>query len=1171
MHPHRESPSRLRRYCVEAFWAGHGSLWLVLVLQLLLTELFAGVAFPVITSPSQVWGLPSEEKLLPHPIRLEGRINYYDPYWKMSWIEGEGMAAYLQLSEKAPVMKAGQMVRIEGSIIPGHGLSADLVRVTVLREHDFPPPVDISGRINDLEALDCHVVRAEGYVDSQQYIDDDHLRLNMVIEERPVVAWVKPNDVRALPAYHGCFVRLTGLYSRRYDPSGNGSLIELWTNGEQDIQIVNTIGSSPLFERAAEPIGSLHGLPAGTRVLVRGTVQAQEADTGLVLRDESGQVLVKSVQRQRLPVGSQAEAVGRVVASGGSWFLEGALYRRAAPAALAPDGAAETSRVDTIMEVRQQASSGYGAPTRVRIAGSVAWSFPDADFFFLQDITGGVRVHYSRTIMAPPPLLKHLVIEGELVPGAGQPVVELLGYKDLGSMGAPRPLRIGYVRARTGNEDGQWIELRGYLRQVQSDGSWRSIYVVTPYGEFVCLLHSPVNFNANPGSLVRIQGICETVSDGKGRITGLHLRTPFLHDLTVEEEAPVDLFDLPLRPVSTLGELSLERDMLRVRVRGTVLRVSGGGSVQIQQDGAGVLLLGRESPQLSPGDEVEAVGILGAEGMHTVLREVVFRRLGVRSQPEPVLVGDPSHPSRDLDGILVRIQGDLVQVLDRLSQRSLTLKSGNLFYEASLDLDMRSGAPTQPAVGSGLELTGVCKLDYDDLRQVRSFHVQLRNASDIVLVTPPRFLTLRLALIALLTLTLVTLFAALWATVLRRRVRIQTAQIRSQLEYQARMEAGVQHAARLESLGLLAGGIAHDFNNLLTIIIGNLSIASLNEEAMREVGGFIQEAQKGAGRAKELTHQLLTFAKGGSPVRLACSLDELLREVLQSTHLAPGVRIEQEIPEKSPELCADRMQLSRAFHNIVINALQAMPNGGVLRVSLKSDELLADQVPGLRPGSYLRVQLSDTGLGIPQAILPRIFDPYFTTRSDGMGLGLTAAYSIIRKHEGHIDIESDPGHGTRVNVWLPVATAHEPQSPPTHGRPVSSIQGKLGKVLLMDDEESIRRVVSLILSRMGLEVVTAADGREAIELFRQARESASPFNLLIFDLTVPGGMGGKDAMAAIRQIDPATPAIVSSGYSDDPVMSDPEHYGFNGVVPKPYELSELGEVIAKVLAQHHRA
>jgi len=1171
MHPLCAPPPLSRRSCAGTLWPGCWLVFLLLALRLQAAEAPEKPRFPVITSPSQVWSLPSEEKLLPHPILLEGRINYYDPFWKMSWMEGEGMAAYLQLSEKAPALKAGQRVRIEGSIIPGHGLSADLVRITVLHEQDFPRPIDISGRINDLEALDCHVVRVEGYVDSQQYIDDDHLRLNLVIEERPVVAWVKPKNVRALPAYHGCFARITGLYSRRYDPSGNGSLIELWTNGEQDIQVLNTLGASPLFDRVPEPIGSLHSLPAGARALVRGTVQAQDADTGLVLRDESGEVLVKSVQRQRLPVGSQAEAIGHVAVSGGGWFLDGALYRRAAPAALAPDGSSEPSRIDTIQELRQQASSGYGGPTRVRIAGSVAWSFPDADFFFLQDITGGVRVHYSRAIMAPPPLLKHLVIEGELTPGSGQPVLELLSYKDLGAMGAPRPLRIGYERARSGKEDGQWIELRGYLRQVLSDGQWRSIFVVTPYGEFVCQLHSPVNFNANPGSLVRIQGICETVSDGKGRIIGLHLRTPFLHDLTVEEEAPMDLFDLPLRPVGSLGELSLERDMLRVRVRGTVLRVSGRGGVQIQQDGAGVLLLGRESPQLSPGDEVEAVGILGAEGMHTVLREVVFRRLGTRTPPVPVFVADPAHPSRDLDGILVRIQGDLVQVLDRLSQRSLTLQSGNLFYEASLDLDMRAGMPVQPAVGSGLELTGVCTLDYDDLRQVRSFHVQLRSASDIVVVTPPRFLTPRRALIALLTLTLVTLFAALWATVLRRRVRIQTAQIRSQLEHQARMEAGVQHAARLESLGLLAGGIAHDFNNLLTIIIGNLSIASLNEEAMREVGDFIQEAQKGAGRAKELTHQLLTFAKGGSPVRLACSLSELLREVLQSTHPAPGIRVEQEIPEKSPELCADRMQLSRAFHNIVINALQAMPQGGVLRVSLKTEQLLVEQIPGLNPGSYLKVQFTDTGLGIPQEILPRIFDPYFTTRSDGMGLGLTATYSIIRKHEGHIEIESEPGRGTRVSLWLPAAPVQEHLLVPSLGRPVATLQGKLGKVLLMDDEESIRRVVSLILTRMGLEVVTAGDGREAIELFRQAREGGSPFNLLIFDLTVPGGMGGKDAMGAIRQIDPLTPAIVSSGYSDDPVMSDPEHYGFNGVVPKPYELSELGEVIAKVLAQRHQA
>jgi signal transduction histidine kinase/CheY-like chemotaxis protein len=1121
-------------------------------------------SFKVITSPSEVWGLPSEEKLLPHPLRIEGRITYYDSYWKMCWIEGEGMGAYLMLAEKAPPLRAGQYVRIEGSIIPGHGLSADLVRVTVLRNNDFPRPINIAGRINDLEALDCHVVSAEGYVDSQQYIDDDHLRLNMVVEERPVVAWVKPADVRNLPAYQGCFVRLTGLYSRRYDPSGNGSLIELWTNGEQDIQVVNTIAASPLFDRNVEPIGSLHGLPSGSQALVRGTVQSQDVDEGLILRDESGQVLVRSVQRQRLPVGSQAEAVGRVVASEGGWHLEGALYRHAAASASSSDGSTEAPRLDTILELRQQAM--VNTRSWVRIAGSVAWSFPDSDFFFLQDITGGVRVHYSRSVMAPPPLLKHLQVEGELVPGPGQPVVELRSYTDRGALGAPRPLRMGYERAITGKEDGQWIQLRGYLRQVLSDGYWRSIYVMTPYGEFVCQLHSPVSLNANPGSLVRIQGICETQSDATGRITGLHLRTPFLHDVTVEEEAPVDLFDLPLRPVGSLSQLSLERDMLRVRVRGTVLRVSVGGGVQIQQDGAGVLLLGRENPRLKPGDEVEAVGILGAEGMHTVLREVVFRALGSHTHPEPLVVNDLTHPSRDLDGLLVRVRGDLVQVFDRLSQRSLTLQSGNLFYEASLDLDVHSAAPSKPAVGSGMELTGVCKLDFDDSRQVRSFHVLLRDETDLVVVKPARFLTLRRAIFALGSLTVLTLLASLWVAVLRRRVAVQTTQIRSQLEHQARMEAGVQHAARLESLGVLAGGIAHDFNNLLTIIIGNLSIASMNDEAMREVGDFIQEAQKGAGRAKELTQQLLTFAKGGSPVRTHCELGELLREIIRSTPHGFGIRIEEEIPEGLPGLSADRTQLSRAFHNIVLNALQAMTGGGLLRVSVVSAHLHAEEIPGLSAGAYLHVLVSDTGLGIPAEVLPRVFDPYFTTRSDGMGLGLTAAYSIIRKHEGHIDVDSAPGHGTRVHVWLPVPPTTHSLHPFTP-KVSAATATKLGKVLLMDDEESIRKIVGLILARMGMEVVTASDGREAIELFRQARESGSAFNLLIFDLTVPGGMGGKDAMAAIRQIDLHTPAIVSSGYSDDPVMADYKQYGFTGVVPKPYELSELGEAIAKVLGK----
>ncbi len=377
-----------------------------------------------------------------------------------------------------------------------------------------------------------------------------------------------------------------------------------------------------------------------------------------------------------------------------------------------------------------------------------------------------------------------------------------------------------------------------------------------------------------------------------------------------------------------------------------------------------------------------------------------------------------------------------------------------------------------------------------------------------------------------------------------------------------RLEQELVRATRLESVGILAGGIAHDFNNILTAIMGNISLAQLDVDPKSPAGRSLQSAEAASLRARDLTQQLLTFAKGGEPVRSSVQLADIIREM--AAFALHGSRVRPEF-DLAPELWpadADRGQIGRVVQNLVINAVQAMPEGGTVRLRARNVHIGGLDYPALTPGPYVCIEISDTGVGIRSDHLSRIFDPYFTTKQAGSGLGLAAVYSIVRKHDGHIEVQSQLGEGSTFRLWLPAAG--EPAEPAS-AIPPPTTAALSGRLLFMDDEEVIRAMASTLLRRCGFEVTCAADGAEAVRLYRNAHEAGTPFGLVIMDLTVPGGIGGKEALSQLREIDPEVRAIVSSGYSSDPVLANYRNYGFRGVVAKPYEHAELIRVLRDVL------
>ena len=377
--------------------------------------------------------------------------------------------------------------------------------------------------------------------------------------------------------------------------------------------------------------------------------------------------------------------------------------------------------------------------------------------------------------------------------------------------------------------------------------------------------------------------------------------------------------------------------------------------------------------------------------------------------------------------------------------------------------------------------------------------------------------------------------------------------------------------SKLESIGLLAGGIAHDFNNIMTGVLGYISFAKLDSPKENPVYDRLSEAEHAAIEAKSLTQQLLAFAKGGVPVKEMVNISSLLVDATSFVLRGSTVRSEWDLPDDLWPVHVDSTQMNQVAHNLVINAMQAMPDGGVL--SIRGTNLIfgsSTQIKGttISPVFYIKLTFSDEGEGMTQEQLNNIFDPYFTTKSTGTGLGLTTVYTIIQRHDGVITVQSGPGEGATFEIYLPASSHIQvPDSVPqttTQDEQLSLQRGE-GKILIMDDEAVIRDSAAKSLAQYGFEVETTNNGTDTIERYQQSMVAGNPFQVVLMDLTIPGGMGGEEAIEHLKKIDPNVKAIVSSGYHNVAIMANYKDHGFCDVVSKPYRVQDLFETIQHVI------
>ena len=378
----------------------------------------------------------------------------------------------------------------------------------------------------------------------------------------------------------------------------------------------------------------------------------------------------------------------------------------------------------------------------------------------------------------------------------------------------------------------------------------------------------------------------------------------------------------------------------------------------------------------------------------------------------------------------------------------------------------------------------------------------------------------------------------------------------------------VERARQLESIAALSGGIAHDYNNLLTAIIGNISLAQTYLDPDDKIFLLLNQALAASKTAKDLTQKLITFSKGGAPDKKIAEVAKLVKNAAEFTLSGSNLKCNFNFKENLWPVEVDRRQIGQAIHNVIMNSREAMPEGGLIEVSAEN-VTSDDDLSNLRNGNYVKISIADSGKGIPRKNLDKIFNPYFSTKKmgnkKGTGLGLSICHSIIRKHGGNVTVASTYRRGTALHIYLPSANGKSPDH-----KAVDTMEQEIpvfgeGRILVMDDEAMIRKLAGELLTYLGYNVEFALDGDEAVKCYKEAMDSNKPFDAVILDLTVKGGMGGKETIAELSKIDPKVVAILSSGYCNDPGITDYSKYGFSGVVTKPYTMSELGEKLNEVV------
>jgi PAS domain S-box-containing protein len=767
------------------------SYWLNLQLAVValgaLTQVRA-VEIPTITKIEQFWQVPPQFKSLPNPVRLEFTVNFYDPYWHVMWGEDNGITFYIKTGTDPLPVKSGQRIRVEGEVMPGPDFDPSKTKITILPAIPPPTPLSTKGRLTDHEDLQARIVTVEGYVDRQTEVDTNHVLFKTASEGHTINVRLPLDDTAPIPQLEDALVRFTGVYVAALDDKGVLSNIALWVPTKDNIQILGSLSNDPRFDRPPTPIENLRGAPSSEMVTVIGSVVSHEPGRSFTLRDQTGQMTVQSAQTLEVALGQSITAIGYPFIDGPESLLRNA-YVKTTPA---KDEKNKTSSshlplLRMIGQVQMLSPEDAAGGQPVRLTGMVTWVSPISRFIFLQDATGGIRIDLAHSNIPPPELYDYIQIEGSTVRGNFTCEIDASGCVHKGKFALPPARLITLGQAMTGVEEGNWIELQGYVNALASERPWAELLVTTSAGEFTVLLPPNSNLQKFVGAIVRVKGVCSAIPNNAGQLTSIRLWAPEISCVQVETPRAEDPFALQESGIESLRHFSqLALSTKLTRVTGQVIDQIPGKFIRIQNGDNAITAATRETTAYQTGDRIELVGIAGRSEQHLLLRNAISRFIAHASPPKPFDLKNPSILDETLYGRLIRMEGQLLETSKRDKETFLIVRSRDLVFEVLVN--DASEAVDQLPVGAKLGLTGIYLLQYDFLSPVE-FQLRLRSQNDIVVLEHPSWWTAGRALSASGLLAAAVLLMLAWGTALRRRVRDQTRQIRTQVEKEAFLQA----------------------------------------------------------------------------------------------------------------------------------------------------------------------------------------------------------------------------------------------------------------------------------------------------------------------------------------------------------------------------------------------
>ena len=748
------------------------------------------------------WDITGPARSVSKELRFELHIDYYDPEWKMIWGHHRGRGYFFATGDKPLPIEAGKSYLIEGTFTPAERPTLEHAYITPIEDLPRPPILDVTETITDTARHRNQVVRISGYVQRETKPDARHALIEILSGNTAVRGrvYLRPNE--KLPELQDAYVQIEGLYSPRTTQLGQLALLNVWTHGADRIKILGRTSDDPRFNQPVTPIENLPRLPSDAPVRISGVVRATEPGKSVSVRDRTGQIKVLTNQTRQLAIGDRIDAVGNPSLTGNEWAIRDGFFRISTTPQDTPDSG-ELRLAEEVMDLRpEEAAKNHP----VKITGVITWVRAGVPYIYIQDTSGGIRVDLPPTQRVNKDMLYRLVeISGTTAVGDFTPIVRATKFSQLAQINSPVARLVTLEQAMTGVEANQWIEMRGYVRDVVHESNSSRLILTGPSGEFTVELtrdNAPLPLL---GANVRVTGVCVVQANERRELASITIFAPKDETVQIEEPALADPFSVPERTIASLRQFNpLQAFNRTVRITGEVIHQAPGRYIYLQDGGSSLLALTRNTTPLKPGDRIELAGIAGREDHRLVLRESVYRRIGEGKKLDPVV--PPAEVASNLDGHLVVVEGHLLEASRRLTSVHLLVQGPQGIFEARLDdalLDI-------PPIGTELRLTGVYQVELDEYHQPTTFHLLLRSESDFQILQTPSWWTARRALLAAGPLFACVLLVIGWVTILRRRVKQQTAQLREQIEKEALLEA--RHRDIIDNASDFIFTLDHDGN-----------------------------------------------------------------------------------------------------------------------------------------------------------------------------------------------------------------------------------------------------------------------------------------------------------------------------------------------------------------------